>query len=295
MFEFVRRDPRTHALLDRWPLADLLGMPVDAALADPATLFANRAAQPLIVAAALASWHAIRELVPTPALVAGYSAGELTAYGVADALPAAEAIRLAACRAHVMDECARASGPSGQQILVAVSGLRTRVVRDLLPREALFIAIETGPDSVIVGGSRARAAALEHEVRRLGGRTRVLPVEVASHTPFMRAAAARFGAELQRGAFASPAIPVLAGISAQAIRQRDDALLTLARQVAEPVKWMDCMDACAEAGVTLALELLPGTALSRMFRERHPHIECRALADFRTAAGVATWISNHGG
>lgn len=290
MFDFARNEPRTKALLDRWPLEEIMGMPVEAALADSAALFSNRIAQPLIVAAAAASWHAIRDLVPAPALVAGYSIGELSAYAVADALAAEDAIRLAAIRARLMDDCARTAAP---QTLMSASGISTRELDALLPPHALFVAIETGEDSVIVGGASEAAAELETKVRQSGGRTSILPVEVASHTPFMHAAAAGFLAELQHASFAPPSIPVLAGISARMMHRRDEALSTLAQQIAEKIQWMDCMDACAEAGITIALELTPGSALSRMLRERHPHIECRSIADFRTAAGVAKWVRNH--
>jgi [acyl-carrier-protein] S-malonyltransferase len=50
------------------------------------------------------------------------------------------------------------------------------------------------------------------------------------------------------------------------------------------------MDACVERGVTVALELGPGAALSRMLRERHPQLQCRSLADFRSLAGALAWL-----
>lgn len=288
MFDFARTEPHANALLDQLPFEEILGVPLDTALTS--ALYSNRIAQPLIVAAAAASWCAVRDLIPKPALVAGYSIGELSAYAVADALGAEEAIRLAAFRARMMDECARAST---RQMLMSVSGISTTILADLLPADELFIAIETGAESAIVGGSGEHVAELEKGVRRLGGRTGILPVEVASHTPFMRDAAKRFFAELQQRPFAPPSIPVLAGISGRMIYRSDEAISTLSEQIAEKIKWMDCMDACAEAGITIALELSPGSALSRMLREHHPHIACRSIVDFRTAAGVAKWIGNH--
>ena len=67
-------------------------------------IFANRNAQPLIVAATLGMWEAVRDFAPTPALVAGYSIGELSAYGVAGAITPEQAVTLAAQRAQWMDD-----------------------------------------------------------------------------------------------------------------------------------------------------------------------------------------------
>jgi [acyl-carrier-protein] S-malonyltransferase len=83
---------------------------------------------------------------------------------------------------------------------------------------------------------------------------------------------------------------VLSGITAEPITRADKAIAHLSRQIAETIVWKDCMDACAEAGVTVALELGPGAALSRMLQARHPQIACRSVADFRSLDGVRNWL-----
>jgi [acyl-carrier-protein] S-malonyltransferase len=99
--------------------------------------------------------------------------------------------------------------------------------------------------------------------------------------------------ELLRGSrFDAPRMPVLAGISGELVTGADAAQRMLARQVAEPVRWDDCMDACAEAGVDKVLELGPGAALARMFHARHPQIACRSVADFRTVDGLRRWVES---
>jgi [acyl-carrier-protein] S-malonyltransferase len=51
------------------------------------------------------------------------------------------------------------------------------------------------------------------------------------------------------------------------------------------------MDAASEAGISYALELGPGNALTRMLQNRHPHINTRSVADFRTLDGISKWLS----
>jgi [acyl-carrier-protein] S-malonyltransferase len=290
MLDFASRYPKAKALLASSPLESILGMPVDSALKDSVRLFANRVAQPLMVASAITTWNVIRDLVPAPALVAGYSIGELSAYAVAGALGADDAMTLAGRRAGFMDECVSEAMP---QQLVAVSGVSTARLDKFLSNGTLFIAIETGDDHAIIGGDKVSAEALSEKLRAMGCRVTALPVGVASHTPYMNTAATRFLDEMRQHRFVAPAFPVVAGVSGQLVFHAEDAQATLASQIAKAIRWKDCMDACAEAGITIALELGPGTALSRMLRERHPQIECRSIDEFRSAEGVARWVGRH--
>lgn len=288
MFDLARSDPRAASMLQQWSLDTQLGMPVEQVLHDPQLLYANRMAQPLLVAAALAMWAALRDDLPAPALVAGYSIGELSAYGVAAALDPADAVRLAALRAGMMNDCLQ---NTPRQALAALSGILISSAGALLNDHGFQLAIQTGDDSAIVGGPVALLPGLQAAISASGGRLGQLPVEVAAHTPYMGAAVAPFERALRQCRWAPPAIPVLAGISGNRITAIEQATATLSRQVAEPIRWMDCMDACAESGITVALELGPGSSLSRMLQARHPAIACRSVADFRTLAGVRQWLS----
>jgi [acyl-carrier-protein] S-malonyltransferase len=85
--------------------------------------------------------------------------------------------------------------------------------------------------------------------------------------------------------------PVLAGINAASITSKAQVVDLLSRQLAEKIHWLSCMDAAAEAGISYALELGPGNALTRMLQNRHPHINTRSVADFRTLDGISKWLS----
>lgn len=290
MFDLARTDPQASALLDNCLSVARLGIPLQEILADNDLLFSNRMAQPLIVAAAMATWEAIRHDVPAPALVAGYSIGEVAAYGVAGALAAVDTVALAVSRARLMDGCMKTMP---EQALVAISGLSYRAAAPVLQQCGFHLAIATGEDTFIAGGSARLLVELQRLIPGSGGHLTVLPVAVASHTPCMAPAVAPFAEALGRHRLADPAIPVLSGISAEQVFRADKAISHLSRQIAEPIRWADCMDACAEAGVTVALELGPGAALSRMLHARHPQIECRAVAEFRSIGGVKTWLTRH--
>jgi [acyl-carrier-protein] S-malonyltransferase len=267
MFDLARLDPGARAFLDGCAL------PVA-----PDALFDNRVAQPAIVCATLAMWRALQARLPAPKLVAGYSIGELAAYGVAGALD--NTVALAAARAVLMDAAADAR-PQG---LAAVSGVDVAQVRSIID-----VAIVTGADSCIAGGLDAQLAALP--ARLPTARVQRLPVGVAAHTALMGGAVAPFAQLLEEATFAPWRCPVLAGVDAVRVLRRDMAIDRLARQLASTIDWAACMDAASEAGITVALELGPGAALSRMLRDRHPHIACRSVADFHTLDGIVKWVT----
>jgi [acyl-carrier-protein] S-malonyltransferase len=276
MFDLARTDPGAACFLDRCKLVP-----------DHATMFENRMAQPLVVAASLAMWEALRDRVPAPALVAGYSIGELSAYAVAGAIEPCAAVALADSRAGLMDEEARLH-PG--QAMVALSALPLERAHCLAGQSGFEIAIVTGEDSCIAGGLASKVESLSLAVVGAGGRLQQLPVAVASHTSLMSGAVAPFAAALEAADFAGFHTPVLAGIDATRVTTKETAVATLSRQLAQPIQWSACMDAAAEAGITLALELGPGAALSRMLQARHPHIACRSVSEFRSIAGVNAWI-----
>jgi len=286
MFELARLDPGASRLLDEW-FGDPQLAPLLRAAVESEERFANRVAQPSIVAATLATWSALRARLPEPALVAGYSIGELSAYGVAGALDPIEAVKLAVERARLMDACLE-GGPA--QAMVALSGMPEGSVEALLSRFGFYSAIVTGDDALVAGGPAAQGEALAQAALASGGRATLLPVTVASHTPLLRGAVAPFAALLEEQCWSAPAFPVLSGISAEPVIDAKKAMLELPRQIAEQIRWKDCMDACLEAGVTIALELGPGAALARMLQARHPHIACRSVSEFRSLDGIYSWL-----
>ena len=275
MFDMARSHPAGARVLEACDYHDA-----------PADFFSNAVAQPAIVAATLAMWACLRDHIE-PYAVAGYSIGELACYGVAGAIVPEKAVALAGIRATLMDQC-RLRHPG--QALVAVSDLPLARAA-LVAKEAGFsIAIYNGEQSCVTGGASTRVDDLVARVAAAGGRSTVLPVEVASHTAFMSDAVAPFKAALSSAALQPWQGAVYSGIAATPVSDVAMAVDHLSRQLAEPIRWMECMDSFVEAGVTVALELGPGAALSRMLQARHPRIATRSVAEFRSIDGVRAWL-----
>lgn len=284
MLDLLRREPAAQAVLDR--AATVMGSDPRALVAGPeAEMQRNAIAQPLLCAVQAAIWAALRPHLPPVRAVAGYSLGELSAYHVAGGLDADELLRLAMRRAEAMD---RADPEQGG--LLAVRGLDRARLEAVCRDCGADIGIENGADRFVVGGHRAVLGAVEAAVLALGAAVTPLPVTVASHTRLMAPAVAEFSPILAASGLQAPPLPVLAGIDGTPVYTRERAVAALTRQMTETVVWAACLDGLIEMGCTVLLETGPCNALARMAAERFPDLAVRAVADFRSLSGAATWV-----
>ncbi|HUN90455.1 MAG TPA: acyltransferase domain-containing protein [Burkholderiaceae bacterium] len=253
-------------------------------------LFRNDIAQPLLCAHQLASWAALRALLPPPEVFAGYSVGELAAYGCVGALAPAATVRLARQRAAAMDACAQKPAPASG--LAALRGLGPAAAEAACRKFGLQVAIVNGDDHVIVGGPIDALAALEHAAAVQGSvRVTRLRVGVAAHTSQLAAAQAAFAAALSAAPLGDPPCPVLAGVDASLVRSREAAIKALACQLAAPIQWARCMDAAYERGCRVFLELGACDAVSRIVSERFRDVAARSVSDFRQLESAADWAA----
>ncbi len=282
MFDRVRDLAAARPVLDA--TSELLGRDVFAAAAAD-DHFDNVRAQPLLCAASLAHWQGLREVLPTPTVIAGYSIGELAAHAIAGGVDAATCLALAAQRALLMD-----SGSPADAGLQAVLGLERHVLQPLCDLHGAHVAIANGQDHFIVGGTHASLQRLADAARPQGADIRPLPVHVPAHTPLLAAAVAPFAAALDASPLQAPRLPLLAGIDARPVRDRATAVHTLSAQLAQTIEWAQVMRQAFERGARVFLQLGPGNALARMVAPAYPCCEVRAVEEFQSLEGAATWV-----
>ena len=256
-----------------------------AAVAD---LFSDRSGEILCCTQALAARAALGRAWPARAVIAGYSIGELAAWGCAGALDARDTLRVAQRRAALIDAVApRDCG------LAAIVGLRRPTLESILARQTLSIAIVNDVDSFVIGGRHTALEAACQEAAVRGARhTVILKVAVPGHTPLLSEATEQFRAVLRE---ASPRLPragyrLLSGIDGDTIYDMETGMDKLARQISTTIDWAACLESCRSAGAEAALELGPGTALTHMASAMFPDGRARAVEQFRTLAGLRTWL-----
>ena len=270
------------AVLDGQDLRDLTGGAAEA-------METNVAGQILCCTQALAAHAALRGAVGPEVILAGYSVGELAAWGCAGVFSAATTLELARRRADAMD---RAGGPDGG--LAFVRGLRREAADGLCARFDAAVSIVNPGDAYVVGGRRRQLADL-CEAASLAGATRsgMLSVQVASHTARLAAASSEFRAALgsvepkplRRG------IRLLSGIDGGSVTDIRTGADKLAAQISQTVRWAACLESCIEAGVTVCLELGPGRSLADMVADAYPDAQARSIDEFRSLDGVRAWLA----
>ncbi|GJE57581.1 hypothetical protein EKPJFOCH_4098 [Methylobacterium thuringiense] len=263
--------------------------PRDLARAGGKALHENRTGQILCCVAALAGWAVVEAAGPKRVIVAGYSIGDLAAWGVAGRFPSDTLLRLAATRAEAMDA---ASGDGFG--LAGLRGLPLDLVESMARRHDCHLAIRNAPDSSVVGGKRDALDALCREAVGAGSqRAVVLPVHTPSHTPRLKAATDRFRDVLaqEEPCRPGPGAPrLISGLDGTTVFAAKAGLEKLALQISQTLDWAACLVACREYGVDQVLELGPGHALATMARDALPAARVHALEDFRSPDGIVAWV-----
>jgi [acyl-carrier-protein] S-malonyltransferase len=252
-------------------------------------LHTDKVGQILCCTQAMAAWAVLSAKVPRPLVVAGYSVGELAAWGVAGLLDYEEVLHLAIQRAAAMDKST--TQPSG---LVAIRGLTRDKLDPICKAHGAYVAIVNAEDQMLVGGSRTALEAVAQDALAAGSEhTTMLPVAVPSHTPLLADASEQFRQAL--GKVHLPArmpldVRLLSGIDGDTVFDVHTGADKLARQIQQTVDWASCMESCRAAGVTKVVELGPGDALARMMHEVIPDGDVHSLSEFHSLSGFERWI-----
>jgi [acyl-carrier-protein] S-malonyltransferase len=252
----------------------------------------NRIGQILCTLQVLAAASVLRDRIRDRFIVAGYSVGEVAAWGVAGLVSVTDTLDLVARRAEAMD----AATPPGDGMLF-VRGLPRDTIDRLCERHDAAVAIVNPGDAFILGGSRTTLNALADDAKAMNAARVVdVPVEVASHTRRLASASTEFRDSLSHAAVTAlptSGVRLLSGIDAAPVIDVKAGLDKLATQISHTVQWADCLEACIESEATMFLELGPGRALSDMVAGAYHDVATRSLDDFRTLEGVRAWLAAH--
>ena len=252
--------PQHRTTLERLSEASGIDLIAHGTESDAETIRDTAIAQPLIVAAGIVVWDALRERLGDRldgTMVAGHSVGEIAAAYAAGVFDAPTAIRFVARRANLMAADAAKTVTSMSAVL---GGDADEIVArlDALDLEA---ANFNGAGQIVAAGEPAALEALKAEPP---AGARIIPLKVAGafHTRWMRDAHDALAADAGTFAVADPLRPLLTNRDGSVVASGADYRALLIDQVNRPVRWDRCMDAIAAAGTTGLVEAAPAGTLT---------------------------------
>jgi [acyl-carrier-protein] S-malonyltransferase len=247
-------------------------------------------AQPAILTASTAALRVLQQQrpdMPQPCCMAGHSLGEYSALVAAGALSFAAAVRLTRVRGELMAEAGTAHPGS----MAAVLKLDDEQVAAICTEAAaasgavVQVANYNSPGQVVISGEPAGVAAASERVKADGGRVMPLAVSVAAHSALMASAAEKFAACVAETAFATPGLPVIGNVYAQALSGPEAIRAELVAQLTSPVRWTQSVRQMAASGANWFIEIGPGTVLTGLIRRIDPGLATANLAESSDMAG----------
>lgn len=259
-------------------------------------LNATEMTQPLMLAGGIAVWRSWRRAGgPLPDAAAGHSLGEYSALVAAQSLDFADAVRVVAERARLMQEAV----PSGKGAMAAILGLEDEVVeaicREVSEGQVVAPANYNSPGQLVVAGDAAAVERATHACLEAGARRALkLPVSVPSHCALMGPAAERMASVLADVEIRAPRFPVRHNVDAATRAKPEEIRAALIKQLSAPVRWTATVHSMVGDGVSVIAEAGPGRVLCGLGKRTERAVEWVALEDPKALHGLASRQTQQG-
>jgi len=237
--------------------------------------------QPAMLSAGVATWRVWRaQGGAKPFMMAGHSLGEYTALVCADAIAFEDAVKLVAARGRYMQEAV----PKGIGAMAAILGLDDAAVIAVCSEAAQDEIVQAvnfnSPGQVVVAGNKAAVERATEIAKQKGAKRAVmLPVSVPSHCQLMKPAADKLALDLNTISIQAPAIQVINNVDVKCESDPDAIRDALARQLYQPVRWVEAVQSMIQAGTNTIIECGPGKVLVGLNKRIDKSITHAAITD----------------
>jgi acyl transferase domain-containing protein len=219
-------------------------------------------AQPGIGAHSLSLLSVIRSLGISPVAVGGHSFGEVSALCAAGVFSEEVALLIARARGVLMAQAAANSDGAMCAVTAPVEEVRKLIDQWGLP---VVIANHNAPDQVVLSGDNASITDVAQRFSAAGVNARRLDVATAFHSEIVSPAAVPFAEFLASIPFGAQDVPVYANATAQPyVGDAQEMRATLANQIAQPVRFVEQIQAMWQAGARTFVEVGPGSVLTNL-------------------------------
>lgn len=258
-------------------------------------------AQPALMAVSLAVTRVLKaeggfDLPVRVALVAGHSLGEYSALAAAGTFDVPTAARLLRARGDAMQKAT----PPGTGAMAALLGAEVDQAREICAgaaadpetgeQQVVEVANDNGGGQIVVSGHVAAVDRAIEGAKAAGiKRAMKLPVSAPFHCALMAPAAEVMSEALERAAMVTPAVPVVANVSAAKATDPAEIRDLLVRQVTGTVRWRECILAMAGMGCDRFVEIGSGRVLTGLMKRLAPEARAEAVG---TPADIEAFLKS---
>ncbi len=222
--------------------------------------------QPAILVHSIAALRAL-DAHALPAAAAGHSMGEFSALVCSGSMSFKHALKLVRTRGEAM----KAAGERSPGRMAAVLGLDpepvAKVCSDVQAAtgEVVQLANDNCPGQLVISGSEAGMEVATEQLKEAGAR-RVIPlaVSIAAHSALMEPAQAQLNEAVEATPIETPAIPVIANVSAKPLSSVSEIRKELQAQLTSRVRWTETIETLRAQGIDTFIELGPNDVLTRL-------------------------------
>ncbi|HQT80853.1 MAG: malonyl CoA-acyl carrier protein transacylase [Ferrovum sp. 37-45-19] len=237
--------------------------------------------QPLMLTAGIAAYRTWLHLGGThPTALAGHSLGELTALVAGGALSFNDALIVTETRAKAMQEAV----PVGVGAMAAILGVDDTVVEEICTlakeQDVLEPANFNSPGQVVIAGHRSAIERAVKMAKEKGAkRAVILAMSVPSHCSLLTEASEKLSHILDTITVSVPTIPLYHNVHAGPSHSPQEIKTALITQMYSPVRWVSCIQAMANLGITTFYECGPGKVLAPLVKRIDSQLTGIALND----------------
>lgn len=246
---------------------------------DQDKLHQTRYTQPAILTTSIAIYRILQAKGIKPDIVAGLSLGEYSALVAAGALDFETALKLVAKRGQLMEEAAPAGSGKMVAIMNADAALIEQACQEASSLGVVSPANYNTPQQIVIGG-QVEAVDKAVAILKEAGVKRMIPLQVSGpfHTALLQPASQALAAVLKDITFDAFSIP-LVGNTEASIMSKEAIPSLLARQVMEPVRFYESIEAIKAFGVEQVIEIGPGKVLSGFIKKIDKTLPVMAVND----------------
>ena len=210
--------------------------------------------QPIMLIAGVAAYRAWQSASDVqPALMAGHSLGEYSAYVCSGSITLEQGVKLVKIRGELMrDAC-----PGGQGRMAAIIGLDDDTIIACCEQAQQGQVVQAvnfnAPGQVVIAGHNDAVNRAVDICKEKGAKKAMpLAVSVPCHSDLMKSASDELAKALQDTPFAAPSIPVVNNVDAAIELEPEKIKEKLIRQLYSPVRWVASVEKMVAEGIDRA-------------------------------------------